>query len=85
MYQSKRKDVQTMKEQIDELRRKKTQDEQVDLQAKRVKMETVRCMQEQSQKTYLDFLATKKGKFKDEFKSKIDEEKQLIYQLEQEA
>jgi DNA-binding transcriptional regulator GbsR (MarR family) len=42
-------------------------------------------MQEQSQKTYHDFLATKKTKFKDEFKSKIDEEKQLIYELEQEA
>lgn len=75
MYQSKRKDVQSMKDQIDELRRKKNQEEQVDLQARRVKTESVRIMQEQSQKTYQDFLATKKGKFKDEFKSKIEEEK----------
>jgi hypothetical protein len=64
-----------MKDQIDELRRKKNQEEQVDLQARRVKTESVRIMQEQSQKTYQDFLATKKGKFKDEFKSKIEEEK----------
>lgn len=75
MYQSKKRDVENVKQQLNELRKRKCVDENVDLQAKKVKNESIRMMQEQSNKHYKDFLASKKDKFKDEFKTKIEEEK----------
>lgn len=85
MFQSKKRDVEVLKNHLLAQRRKKWDDNENDMQAKRHQNVSVKMQIENSNKVYRDFLASKKHRLQDDFRQKIEDEKKVIYALEAEA
>lgn len=71
IYNSKKREVQEMKQRIQDLRAKKAQDDMSELQAKKVKKEVVQKMINDSARSVQNYMSQKQNALKQDFHLKI--------------
>ena len=85
VYQSKRQEVNAVKEQLQEYRAKKQNDLESDYQQKKLRSKGIKQQVESSNHNYKDFLLKKQSRLQEEFNERVGAEKKRIYELEIEA
>ena len=85
MYQSKKQDVRSVKEHLEEARIRREQEELMKLEVKKQRHQGIKDQCVVSTQGYKEYQIKKQNRLKDQFRSRVDEEKKLIYELEQEA